>query len=134
MFTPDNEKLKKIIFHLLKKKFDYDDSQVSWTYNNKRVTICYPFHPYIKKSQDGPEDYYKPDETKWAINISIYNTNNTNNIDHYIAGNNVDLTEKEAMEIKWALDDFYDNQKESYFNELADFALEDNGTQDDLLD
>ena len=46
----------------------------------------------------------------------------------------VKLTEKEAMEIKWQLEDIVDTFEEKLLNDLADFALEEKGLQDDLLD
>ena len=47
MFKPDNDKLKSVIFHLLKKEPMVNISTPTWKYGNKEVSIGYPFHPYV---------------------------------------------------------------------------------------
>ena len=126
MFTPDSDKLKTIIFHLLKKKPMSNTPIPSWKYDNKEVTIGYPYHPYVVDE--------KKESNNWMVNINIFNSNAPDENSYYITGADVNLTEKEAMELKWALDDIADNLKETLFNELADFALENEGTQDELID
>lgn len=121
MFKPDNDKIKSIIFHLLKKPAfsvqfgsDYVDDVIFWNLS------------------DAPWSYYcgiyypvKHDNT-WSIKVVINSYNSTNTT--------IELTEREAMEIKWQLDDIKDTLEEKMWNNLADFALEEKGLQDDLLD
>ena len=115
MFKPNNDKIKSIIFHLLKKPaFSTVDDVIFWNLN------------------DTPWNYYcgiyypvKRDNT-WSIHVAI---NKYNHVDAVI-----ELTEREAMEIKWKLDDIRDTLEEKMWNDLADFALEEKGLQDDLLD
>ena len=126
MFTPDNDKLKTIIFHLLKKKPMVNASIPTWKYGDKEVTINYPYHPYVVED--------KKESNDWVTSINIFNDNIVDENGYYVAGANVNLTEKEAMEIKWTLDDISDNTRQTLFNELADFALENEGTQDELID
>lgn len=126
MFTPDNDKLKTIIFHLLKKKPMINASIPTWKYGDKEVTINYPCHPYILENNE--------ESNKWITNINIFNGDIVNDDGYYVTGADVNLTEKEAMELKWALDDIMDSAKQNLFDELASFALEEKGLQDDLLD
>lgn len=68
------------------------------------------------------------DKTSWTMYITIYEKQS------FISSFPITLTEKEAMEIKWALDDINDELMQTRLDELADFALEESGTQDELLD
>lgn len=122
MFKPDNDKLKNIVFHLLKKK--PCGIHHSWNYGkNKSVSIGYPSN--INYDENGiPTD----DKISWNMHITIYEEQGFLGIFPII------LTEKEAMEIKWALDDINDELMQTRLDELADFALEESGTQDELLD
>ena len=129
MFKPDNDKLKSVIFYLFIKEPMVNISTPTWKYGNKEVSIGYPFHPYVPEKGN-----YVVNENTWRCNINIFNNNAKDENSYYIAGMDVDLTEKEAMEIKWALDDISNNLQQGIFNELVDFALEENGTQDELLD
>lgn len=129
MFKPDNDKIKTIIFHLLKKEPTVYISTPTWKYGNKEVSISYPFHPYVQEKEN-----WTTNENMWRCNINIFNSNAKDENSYYITGMEVDLTEKEAMEVKWALDDITSNLQQNIFNELAEFALEEIGTQDELID
>ena len=129
MFKPDNDKLKSVVFHLLKKEPMMNISAPTWKYGNKEVSVGYPFHPYVPEKEN-----WVVNENEWKCNINIFNNNAKDENSYYVAGMDVDLTEKEAMEIKWALDDIANNLQQGIFDELVDFALEENGTQDELLD
>lgn len=123
MFTPDNDKLKNIVFHLLKKK-PCDNYTFMWDYGkNRSVSVGYPSN--ISYDENGTPTN---DKTNWTMYITIYEKQS------YISSFPITLTEKEAMEIKWALDDINDELMQTRLDELADFALEENGTQDELLD
>ena len=125
MFTPDNEKLKTMVFHLLKKpatriykNWNVDNWAIQWCFgslNNFRDNFC---ELYVPKFSE------KDSSWKMVINVCIDVCINTDVI----------LTEKEAMEIKWQLTDIRDSLVEKIWNKVADFALEENGTQDELLD
>lgn len=112
MFKPDNDKIKSIIFHLIKKPIsDYTRfyGDFIWRISDKEVvTLTTPL---------------KNDDGSWKITLStvasIYRVN---------------LSEKEAMEIKWQLEDLFDVYAQDKLNSVADFALEEKGLQDDLLD
>ena len=129
MLTLNNDKLKTIIFHLLKKDVENGYYAFSWKYNDKTVEICYPYHPYIPLSMDQPSK----ESDEWKININLYQYDDRGTYS-YSFGQDVDLTEREAMEIKWKLDDINDAMKQTLFDELADFALEEKGTQDELIE
>lgn len=127
MFKPDNDKLKSIVFHLLKKK-PIDDYAIMWKYGKNTVSIGYPTNLTSDKYEYEKlvPSLEKTDE--WSVNLTIFQ-------DHsYLQCLQVILTEKEAMEIKWALDDLNDELLQNRLNELAEFALEEKGTQDDLLE
>lgn len=128
MLTLDNDKLKTIIFHLLKKDVE-KGCAFKWKYNDKIVEICYPFHPYVPSSID--HQPIKSDD--WKININLFQYDNRGTYSYFF-GQDVYLTEREAMEIKWKLDDISDAIKQTLFDELADFALEEKGTQDELIE
>lgn len=121
MFKPDNDKIKSIIFHLLKKPAfcaqfgsDYVHDVIFWNLSDTPWSYyCGIYYPV------------KHDNT-WSIKVVINNYNSTNTT--------IELTEREAMEIKWQLDDIKDTLEEKMWDELADFALEEKGLQDDLLD
>lgn len=121
MFTPNNEKLKTIVFHLLKKPIYtiFNDSCSMyvpvWTFDNKNPWKKYCTMHYPTKRNN-----------TWYIKIEISQNTAISAV--------VKLTEKEAMEIKWQLEDIVDTFEEKLLNDLADFALEENGTQDELLD
>lgn len=123
MFTPDNDKLKNIVFHLLKKK-PCDSYTFMWDYGKDRsVSIGYPSNTSYDENGMPTND-----KTSWTMYITIYEKQS------YISSFPITLTEKEAMEIKWALDDINDELMQTRLDELADFALEESGTQDELLD
>lgn len=125
MFTPDNDKLKNIVFHLLKKK-PCNNYTFMWDYGkNRSVSVGYPSN--ISYDENGVPTK-TDDKTNWTMYITIYEKQS------YISSFPITLTEKEAMEIKWALDDINDELMQTRLDELADFALEENGTQDELLD
>jgi hypothetical protein len=128
MLTLNNDKLKTIIFHLLKKDVE-KGCAFKWKYNDKIVEICYPFHPYVPVSIDQP----CKESDEWKININLYQYDDRGTYSYFF-GQDVDLTEREAMEIKWKLDDINDAMKQTLFDELADFALEEKGTQDELIE
>lgn len=121
MFTPDNEKLKTIVFHLLKKpiytifKDNYSMYIPVWTFDNKDPWKKYYTMHYPTKRNN-----------TWYIKIEFSQSTAISTV--------VKLTEKEAMEIKWQLEDIVDTFEEKLLNDLADFALEETGTQDELLD
>lgn len=115
MFTPDNEKLKTIVFHLLKKQniaHIADDKGLRWRIDEDFVCIVYI--PEQEKNQ-------------YKCHMYVYNKRAFKSYE-------INLTEREAMEIKWQMQSIANNIEESMLNELADFALEENGTQDELLD
>lgn len=128
MLTLNNDKLKTIIFHLLKKDTE-KGSSFRWRYNDKIVEICYPYRPYVPVSIDQPVK----ESDEWKININLYQYDDRGAYSYFF-GQDVDLTEREAMEIKWKLDDINDAMKQTLFDELADFALEEKGTQDELIE
>lgn len=128
MLTLNNDKLKTIIFHLLKKDIE-KGYYFRWKYNNKAVEICYPYHPYVPFSIDQPVK----ESGEWITKISIYQYDDRGNCS-YCFDQNVDLTEREAMEIKWRMNDICDRMKQNSFDELAEFALEEKGTQDELIE
>ena len=125
MFTPDNEKLKTVVFHLLKKpafskcQDDLEHYSLYWTF---ALNFDNPFKKYVGVTW--PE--FQKDENNWQMKIYI--------AESYRITQTIKLSEKEAMEIKWQLDDIADSLDEKLWNDLADFALEENGTQDELLD
>lgn len=125
MFTPNNEKLKTIVFHLLKKpafnkcQDDLEHYSLYWTF---ALNSDNPFKKYIGVTW--PE--FQKDENNWQMKIYI--------AESYRITQTIKLSEKEAMEIKWQLDDIADSLDEKLWNDVADFALEENGTQDELLD
>ena len=124
MLKPDNDKLKSIVFHLLKKK-PLDDYTFMWGYgDNRRVGLGYPSN--VCYDENGMAKAGGPDD--WTMYITIYEKQ------CYLCSFPINLTEREAMEIKWTLDDINDQLVEARINELADFALEESGTQDELLD
>ena len=112
MFKPDKDKLKSIIFHLIKKPIsDYTRfyGDFIWRLSDKEVvTLTTPL---------------KDDLGSWKITLST--TASTYR---------VDLSEKEAMEIKWQLEDLFDTYAQNKLESVAEFALEEKGLQDDLLD
>lgn len=112
MFKPDNDKLKSIIFHLIKKPIsDYTRfyNDFIWRLSDKEVvTLTVPL---------------KNDDGSWKITLSTV-----------ASTYRVNLSEKEAMEIKWQLEDLFDVYAQDKLNSVADFALEEKGLQDDLLD
>ena len=121
MFKPDNDKIKSIIFHLLKKPAfcaqcdsDYGYGVIFWNLNDTPWNYYCGIHYPVKR------------DNTWSIHVAI---NKYNHVDVTI-----ELTEREAMEIKWKLDDIRDTLEEKMWNDLADFALEEKGLQDDLLD
>lgn len=123
MFKPDNDKLKNIVFHLLKKK-PCDNYTFMWNYGkNRSVSVGYPSN--ISYDENGTPTN---DKTNWTMYITIYEKQ------CYISSFPITLTEREAMEIKWILDDINDELMQTRLDELTDFALEENGTQDELLD
>lgn len=128
MLTLNNDKLKTIIFHLLKKDTE-KGCAFKWKYNDKIVEICYPYRPYVPGSIDQPSK----ESDEWKVNINLYQYDDRG-VYSYFFGQDVDLTEREAMEIKWKLDDNNDAMKQTLFDELADFALEEKGTQDELIE
>ena len=121
MFKPDNDKIKSIIFHLLKKPAlsaqfgsDYVHDVIFWNLSGAPWSYYCGIHYPVKH------------DNAWSIKVVINNYNSTNTT--------IELTEREAMEIKWQLDDIKDALEEKMWNDLADFALEEKGLQDDLLD
>ena len=115
MFKPDNEKLKSIVFHLLKKKIHYgNDTYIAWLVRIDGAHVDFA-------SIDFPEKR-ETDDT-WYLHFQNF----TNN---YI----VDLSEKEAMEIKWQMEDLLDELEQNRLDITAEFALETKDTQDELLE
>ena len=118
MFKPENDKLKTIVFHLLKKKPTYYYTQfpsqtvIVWRINNDecislRLPFCF--------------------NDLWAVNLHI---STTEGMQEY----KLETTEREAMEIKWAVDDFIDELKQDGLDKVANFALEEKGTMDELIE
>ena len=115
MFKPDNDKIKSIIFHLLKKPaFSTVDDVIFWNLSGSPWSHYCGIHYPVKH------------DNTWSIKVTISNYNSTNTT--------IEITEREAMEIKWQLDDIKDTLEEKMWNDIADFALEEKGLQDDLLD
>lgn len=125
MFTPDNEKLKSIVFHLLKKpafnKYQdvSEDDCLYWTF---ALNSDNPFKKCIGVTWPN----FQKEENNWQMRIFVD--------DYYRVMQTIKLSEKEAMEIKWQLDDIADSLDEKLWNDVANFALEETGTQDELLD
>ena len=121
MFKPENDKLKTIVFHLLKKKPNYYytpfccPTVIVWDINNNDVKETVSINiPALR-------------DLKWSFVLHI----NAKEVSKdYI----VHVTEREAMEIKWALENFVDELDEDGLNKVAEFALEEQGTMDELIE
>ena len=122
MFEPDNDKLKTIVFHLLKKKPTsyyipfYCPAVVMWHINNdNKITETVSVNtPALR-------------DLKWSFVLHV----TTKGISKDYT---VHVTEREAMEIKWALENFIDELDEDGLNKVAEFALEEQGTMDELIE
>ncbi len=110
--------LKNQIFALLKKRPDSagaSNSVVSIGYDlNKSIWYCISLFKDVKD---------KP----YSVNVRINGDFNT-----YIR--DIELTEKEYMDMKWTIEEWARDLEEKAFEDFAKFAERDPNSMDDLLD